>query len=76
MPTEEGWETRIHDQSYTYEGGVVSNQMSESEAMQSGRLLLLNDGQVQLMRWGDAIFEYKVTISITPPEEPPPGEEP
>ena len=76
MPTEEGWETRIHDQSYTYEGGVVSNQMSESEAMQSGRLLLLNDGQVQLMRWGDAIFEYKVTISITPREEPPPGEEP
>ena len=85
MPTQVGWETAIHDNIYTYEGGVVSSQMSESEAMQSGRLLLLHDDQVKLMKKGNAIFEYKVTVSITPQEEPPreespppppPGEEP
>ena len=75
MPTHAGWETALHDNIYTYEGGVVSSMMSEEQARVSGRLLLLNDGQVHLMRKGVAIFEFKVTVTLTPPPLLQPGED-
>ena len=53
-------------QKYAYEGGVVSHNMTNAEAMQSGRILLLNDGQVELLKTSDTIFEYKITVSIMP----------
>ena len=53
-------------QKYTYEGGVVSHSMTNAEAMQSGRILLLNDGQVELLKTRDTIFEYHITVTIMP----------
>ena len=53
-------------QRYIYEGLVVPNSMSNDEAMQTGRLLLLNDGQVKLLKTRDTIFEYKITITVVP----------
>ena len=56
----------IPQQKYLYEGGVVSHNMTNAEAMQSGRILLLNDGQVELLKTRDTIFEYHITVSIIP----------
>ena len=56
----------VSQQVYTYEGGVVPNQMSNLQAMESGKLLLLNDGQVKLLKNRETLFEYKITISVTP----------
>ena len=55
---------RIH-QRYIYEGLVVPNSMSNEEASQAGRLLLLNDGQVKLLKTSDTIFEYKIAVIVT-----------
>ena len=53
-------------QVYTYEGGVLPYHISNIRAMESGKLLLLNDGQVELLKNGGTLFEYKITISATP----------
>ena len=54
---------KIH-QKYIYEGLVVPNNMSNEEASQAGRLLLLNDGQVKLLKAKDTIFEYKISVTV------------
>ena len=61
-----GGSSRVPRQVYTYEGGVLPYHISNIRAMESGKLLLLNDGQVELLKNGGTLFEYKITISATP----------
>ena len=62
--------SRVPQQVYTYEGGVLPNHIPNLQAMLSGKLLLLNDGQVKLLKNRETIFEYKITISATQREQP------
>ena len=53
-------------QKHTYEGGVNSNKLSNEEAMASGKFLVLADAQMKLLKTEQAIFEYKVSVTIDP----------
>ena len=49
---------------HVYEGAVISNTLSEHEALDSGEFLLMTDSQVKLLRTPDKIFEYTIKVTI------------
>ena len=55
---------------YVYEGGLISNNLSNDQALVAGNLMVLTDGQLERFQSEEYIFEYQVTISILPPGHP------
>ena len=44
------------EQSYVYEGAVISNTLSEQKALGSGKFLLTTDSQTKQLESQDTIF--------------------
>lgn len=56
------------DQKHTYEGGVISNKLSEEGIVATGHFLMLRDTQVKRLITKDNIFQYKVTMTKRAPK--------
>ena len=54
------------EQKFSYEGGVISSNLSEQEMLEEGKYLLLTDTQLKLLRTESTIFEYDVEVNVKP----------
>ena len=52
-------------QRFTYQGPVISNNLTNHEAAASGKLLQLTDAQLRLLKTDQTIFDYQVSV-LTP----------
>ena len=54
------------EQKFSYEGGVISSNLSDQEMLEQGKYLLLTDTQLKLLRTESTLFEYNVEVNVKP----------
>jgi hypothetical protein len=50
--------------SFSFMGGVVSNKLTNTEMLKTGKYLFLDDHQMKTLRTMDTIFEYMVEVTV------------
>ena len=51
-----------NSQTYVYEGGLTSSQLSYKEAKTAGKFMTLSDGQVKMLSTENNIFEFNINV--------------
>ena len=51
-----------NSQTYVYEGGLTSSQLSDKEAKTAGKFMTLSDGQVKMLSTENNIFEFNINV--------------
>ena len=52
------------EQKFSYEGAVISSNVSDKEMLEEGKYLLLTDAQLKLLKTESTIFEYDVEVIV------------
>ena len=65
-PLQDGHEQQKQHYEFRYRGGINSSEITYSDAINSGNVLQLNDGQVKRMKSNNALFQYEAVVEINP----------
>lgn len=49
---------------FTYEGGIISSNLTNEEALDTGKYLLLSDSQIKCIRTPENVFAYNVSVNV------------
>ena len=50
-----------------YKGGIASNQLSNQEAQEAGKVMIFGDGLVKSLKTENSIFDYKIDVTPVVP---------